>query len=288
MSLLELFWPALLLMLALSLLLVPFGTEVVKRGVIFLDLAVGQWAALGAAVAMLWLHEAEWGLWLGALLGALLAASLVRFLARNANSVALEAPIGLLYALALSVFMLVQANAGSQREVIAALVAYDVLFISAEQALLSLIVALSVAVCAVVPNLQVLGASHLREVMAFLSGAGSLHSADGRVLTRANLPQPDLIEVRGQAMGKRALEIAAAGGHSLLLVGPPGSGKSMLATRMAGILPPLSEAQRLESAAIHSLASLPVEPILAGQLPYQSPHHSASAVALVGGGCHLS
>ncbi len=146
MSLLELFWPALLLMLALSLLLVPFGTEVVKRGVIFLDLAVGQWAALGAAVAVLWLHEAEWGLWLGALLGALLAASLVRFLSLKANSVALEAPIGLLYALALSVFMLVQANAGSQREVIAALVAYDVLFISAEQALLSLFVAVLVVV----------------------------------------------------------------------------------------------------------------------------------------------
>lgn len=127
------------------------------------------------------------------------------------------------------------------------------------------------AVCAVVPNLQVLGASHLREVMAFLAGTGSLHTADGRSLAQESLPQPDLIEVRGQAMGKRALEIAAAGGHSLLLVGPPGSGKSMLASRMAGILPPLSEAQRLESAAIHSLASLPVEPILAGQLPYQSP-----------------
>lgn len=140
------------------------------------------------------------------------------------------------------------------------------------------------AVCAVVPNLRVLGASHLRQVMAFLAGTGSLHTADGRSLAQESLPQPDLIEVRGQAMGKRALEIAAAGGHSLLLVGPPGSGKSMLATRMAGILPPLSEAQRLQSAAIHSLASLPVEPILAGQLPYQSPHHSASAVALVGGG----
>ncbi len=135
-----------------------------------------------------------------------------------------------------------------------------------------------------VPNLRVLGASHLREVMAFLAGTGTLHTADGRSLAQENLPQPDLIEVRGQAMGKRALEIAAAGGHSLLLVGPPGSGKSMLATRMAGILPPLSEVQRLQSAAIHSLASLPVEAILAGQLPFQAPHHSASAVALVGGG----
>lgn len=143
MSLLELFWPSLVLMAALSLLLVPLGTEVVRRGVIFLDLAVGQWAALGAAVGMLWLN-AEWGLWLGALAGALLAASVVRLLSNQSNQLALEAPIGLLYALALSVFMLVQANAGSQREVIAALVAYDVLFTSAEQALLSVLVALVV------------------------------------------------------------------------------------------------------------------------------------------------
>lgn len=143
MSLLELFWPSLVLMAALSLLLVPLGKEVVRRGVIFLDLAVGQWAALGAAVGMLWLN-AEWGLWLGALTGALVAASVVRLLASQVSSVALEAPIGLLYALALSVFMLVQANAGSQREVIAALVAYDVLFTSAEQASLSVLVALVV------------------------------------------------------------------------------------------------------------------------------------------------
>lgn len=144
MSLLELFWPSLVLMAALSLLLVPLGKEVVRRGVIFLDLAVGQWAALGAAVGMLWLN-AEWGLWLGALTGALVAASVVRLLSSQSNRVALEAPIGLLYALALSVFMLVQANAGSQREVIAALVAYDVLFTSAEQALLSVLVALLVS-----------------------------------------------------------------------------------------------------------------------------------------------
>jgi zinc/manganese transport system permease protein len=143
MTLIELFWPALLLMLALSLMLVPFGQEVVSRGIIFLDLAVGQWAALGAAVGMLWL-DSEWGLWLGALLGALWAASVVRLLSMRMTQVALEAPIGLLYALALSVFMLVQANAGSQREVVAALVAYDVLFTSAEQALLSVFVALLV------------------------------------------------------------------------------------------------------------------------------------------------
>lgn len=140
------------------------------------------------------------------------------------------------------------------------------------------------AICAVVPGLQVLGARNLKQIIAFLNDEASLTTPDGQQLTLEQLPVPDLLEVRGQAMGKRALEVAATGGHSLLFVGPPGSGKSMLASRLAGILPPLSEAQKLESAAIHSLASLPVEPVLAGQLPYQAPHHSASAVALVGGG----
>ncbi|MCI4411176.1 MAG: YifB family Mg chelatase-like AAA ATPase [Thiotrichales bacterium] len=140
------------------------------------------------------------------------------------------------------------------------------------------------AICAVVPNLRVLGASHLSQIIRFLSGEEALITPDGLAVTAPPLVQPDLIDVRGQAMGKRALEIAAAGGHSLLFVGPPGSGKSMLASRMASILPPLSETQRLASAAIHSLAALPVEAILAGQLPFQAPHHSASAVALVGGG----
>lgn len=129
---LTLWWPALLLMVALSVLLVPFGREVVARGVIFLDLAVGQWAGLGAAVAAVLLGESA--LWPGALLGALLAASVVRLFARRADGVALEAPIGLMYALGLSLFMVLQANAGSQREVLSALVAYDVLFASAEQA----------------------------------------------------------------------------------------------------------------------------------------------------------
>ncbi|MEW7866689.1 YifB family Mg chelatase-like AAA ATPase [Aeromonas diversa] len=93
---------------------------------------------------------------------------------------------------------------------------------------------------------------------------------------------PDLLDVIGQAQAKRALEIAAAGSHHLLFIGPPGTGKSMLASRLPGILPPLSEAEAQESAAIHSIG---------GQRrhswhrrPFRTPHHSASAVALVGGG----
>ncbi|WP_312304049.1 YifB family Mg chelatase-like AAA ATPase [Pulveribacter sp.] len=94
---------------------------------------------------------------------------------------------------------------------------------------------------------------------------------------------PDLADVKGQAGARRALEIAAAGGHGLLLVGPPGSGKSMLAQRFAGLLPPMSVGQALESAAVASLAGR-FEPGRWMQRPTAAPHHSASAVALVGGG----
>jgi len=96
-------------------------------------------------------------------------------------------------------------------------------------------------------------------------------------------PQADLADVRGQALARRALEIAAAGGHNLLLVGPPGSGKTMLARRLPGILPPLSPDEALETAAIHSAAGLPAEAAVAAR-PFRSPHHTASDVALVGGG----
>ncbi|MFZ2328091.1 MAG: YifB family Mg chelatase-like AAA ATPase, partial [Rhodoferax sp.] len=96
-------------------------------------------------------------------------------------------------------------------------------------------------------------------------------------------PAPDMADVKGQAGAKRALEIAAAGGHSLLLVGPPGSGKSMLAQRFAGLLPPMSCDEALQSAAIGSLRGrFAMENW--GQRPTCAPHHSASAVALVGGG----
>jgi magnesium chelatase family protein len=98
-------------------------------------------------------------------------------------------------------------------------------------------------------------------------------------------PAPDLAEVRGQPFGRQALEIAAAGGHHLLMVGPAGAGKTMLARRLPGILPPLSRAEALEVAKIHSAAGLE---LTAGTLsvrpPFRSPHHSASAVSLIGGG----
>jgi magnesium chelatase family protein len=93
----------------------------------------------------------------------------------------------------------------------------------------------------------------------------------------------DLADVRGQVLARRALEIAAAGGHNLLMVGPPGSGKTMLARRLPGILPPLSPDEAVETAAIHSAAGLPAEAAVAAR-PFRSPHHTASDVALVGGG----
>ena len=95
---------------------------------------------------------------------------------------------------------------------------------------------------------------------------------------------PDLVDVRGQARARRALEITAAGGHNLLLVGPPGTGKTLLASRLPGLLPPLSEAEALESAAVQSVCGKSIDTRLWRCRPFRAPHHNASAAALVGGG----
>ena len=103
-------------------------------------------------------------------------------------------------------------------------------------------------------------------------------------LQDAAAPPPDLRDVKGQETAKRALEIAAAGGHHMLMIGPPGSGKSMLAARLPGLLPPLDPAEALEVSMIHSVAGLLGDGRLMRQRPFRAPHHTASAPALVGGG----
>ncbi len=136
---------------------------------------------------------------------------------------------------------------------------------------------------ALVQTEPVLMASTLLEVCAHLSGQGELQPCLPDPQALVSQAYPDLAEVRGQAQAKRALEIIAAGEHSLLLVGPPGTGKSMLAGRLPGLLPPMTQAAALESAAILSLVGQ-FRPAHFACRPYRSPHHTASSAALVGGG----
>jgi magnesium chelatase family protein len=141
---------------------------------------------------------------------------------------------------------------------------------------------------AVVRGLKVFGFKHLTEVGEFL-GASERYSPAGvnglEELERSRLTGPDLREVKGQSHARRALEIAAAGGHNLIFVGPPGSGKTMLARRLPSILPPLTFQEALEVTQIHSVAGLLKDKgSLVTARPFRSPHHSASGPSLVGGG----
>ncbi|WAL61150.1 YifB family Mg chelatase-like AAA ATPase [Thermocoleostomius sinensis] len=141
---------------------------------------------------------------------------------------------------------------------------------------------------AVVQGLAVYGFPHLLEVADFLNNPNRYQpiQVNGvEELHRSRFPSLDLKDVKGQSYARRALEIAAAGGHNLIFVGPPGSGKTMLARRLPGILPPLTFEEALEVTQIHSVAGLLKDKgSLMGDRPFRSPHHSASGPSLVGGG----
>ena len=138
-----------------------------------------------------------------------------------------------------------------------------------------------------IEKLTVFGASHLLRVCLHLSGKDPIDAAVVRILPQEDLlsdERVDFKDVTGQKHAKRALEIAAAGGHSVLMAGPPGTGKTMMAIRLPTILPELNEDDALEVAAIKSMSLHGFNAALWRQRPFRAPHHTASAVALVGGG----
>ena len=143
------------------------------------------------------------------------------------------------------------------------------------------------AEAALIPDADVRVADTLAEVCGWLRGVQDLPAPDAAPLVSSGETSgrsPDLMDVRGQRQARRALEIAAAGGHHLLLIGPPGTGKTMLAERLPGILPPMTESEALETCAVLSVAGQSIDPAQWLRRPFRSPHHTASAVALVGGG----
>ena len=141
------------------------------------------------------------------------------------------------------------------------------------------------AEASLVSGLEIRPVGHLMEVCAHLDGTCPLPTFVAGERATVGIDYPDISDVRGQDHAKRALEIAAAGGHSLILIGPPGTGKSMLASRLPGLLPPLSEDEALEAAAIRSVSDRDLfDPARWRERPFRAPHHTASGVALVGGG----
>ncbi|MCU0265661.1 MAG: YifB family Mg chelatase-like AAA ATPase, partial [Actinomycetia bacterium] len=153
------------------------------------------------------------------------------------------------------------------------------------------------AEAALVPGAEVVAVDWLAGLVAVLRGQAPAEVVDAWDVDAASAHgaaapaggAPDLADVAGQAEGRHAVEIAAAGGHHLLLVGPPGAGKTMLAERLPGLLPPLTRAQALEVTAVHSVAgTLPPGRPLVTHPPLRAPHHTSSAAAVVGGGSGLA
>ncbi len=137
---------------------------------------------------------------------------------------------------------------------------------------------------AVIAGAPVRGAEHLLQVCAHLTGAAALTQTGPEASIVRSLDVPDMADIRGQNQVRRALEVAAAGGHGVLMIGPPGTGKSSLAARFPGILPPMTEQEAIESAALASLAPGGFSPCDWRRRPFRSPHHSATPAALAGGG----
>lgn len=137
---------------------------------------------------------------------------------------------------------------------------------------------------ALVRHAKVLSAKHILEVCTHLQGESNLPICTQQAISTIPLPMLDIADVKGQPHAKRSLEIAAAGKHSVLFMGPPGTGKTMLASRLPSILPDISDEEALEVAAIASVSSTGFHPEQWRRIPFRSPHHSSSSVALVGGG----